>query len=124
MDNIENKDSNDSPDTASKESSAYSESKHFSTHADFIWLKNKFNTHVGLNKTFKKQFNFINADINKLTEEKNPHLTSTISTIKNEIEEFHHDSAKQAQDISDISSKLTIIMNSLPQTNGDFQSKF
>ncbi len=82
-------------------------------------MKNKANSQVGLNKTFKQKFNFLNKDINKLTEEKVPHLTATISTIKNKLGELHHDTSKQAQDIADISSKLTTILNSLPRTNAD-----
>ncbi len=69
-DNAENKDSDNSPYTTLKESSTHSDSKKFSTHSDFILLKNTVNSQVGLNKTFKKWFNFLNEDINMLTEEK------------------------------------------------------
>ena len=97
MDNVEKKDSNDSLDTDSKESSTYSNSKHFFTHADFIWLNNKVNAQVGLNKTFKKQFNFINANSNKLSEIKVLQLTAIISTPKNKLGELRYDTANQSQ---------------------------
>ncbi len=82
-------------------------------------MKNKINSQFGLNKIFKSQFVDINKDLNKLAEETVPHLTSVVSTMNSELGELHHDTAKQAQDIAEISAKLTNILNSLPQDNAD-----
>ena len=80
-------------------------------------MKNKISSQSGLNKIFKKQFNDIDNNLNKLAEETVPHLTSVVSTMNSELGELCHDTSKQGQDITEISAKLTAILNSLSQDN-------
>ncbi len=80
-------------------------------------MKNNISSQSRLNKIFKKQFKDIDNDLNKLAEETVPQITSDISIMNSELGELCHDTAKQAQDIGEISEKLTAILNYLPQDN-------